>query len=92
MNSGCFRAPAIPSIQRFDRQMKIILAAVHLALSVLVALCAFPALARQQPPAEKTAQPTAPPPDLGGVKLRYAGVRWSLLYGSYRGRGRVCRQ
>jgi hypothetical protein len=58
---------------------------IRLGLSVLVALCSIPALARQQPAAEKTVQPTASPPDLGGVKPRYAGVRWSLLYGSYEG-------
>jgi hypothetical protein len=65
--------------------MNKLLAPIHLGLSVLLVLCSTPALARQQPGAERKAQPTAPPPDLGGVKLRYAGVRWSLLYGSYEG-------
>jgi hypothetical protein len=57
----------------------------HLCLSAVAVLCSMPGFAREQPAAEKTVSAKIPQPDLGGVKLRYGGPRWSLLYGSYEG-------
>jgi hypothetical protein len=54
-------------------------------MAVVAAMCAMPGFGREQAGTDKTDRTKAPLADLGGVKPRYAGARWSLLYGSYEG-------
>jgi hypothetical protein len=52
---------------------------------VVLASCSVSGFADERQKTAKTAGPKASLRDLGGVQLRYPGVRWTLLYGSYEG-------